>query len=419
VSRTIPLKHERIFISIASYRDPQLIPTIEDCLARAAAPNRLSFGICWQHDTGDSDIPWSTDSRFRILDVPWNESRGACWARSEIMKLWRGEQWFLQLDSHCRLIPGWDDKLIQMAQQSESPKPVLSTYACSFTPGVAFSYDTPPMQIAFNEFSPEGIPLFKPYPIHNLSKHSRPIRARFLSAGFLFSTGSFVEDIPYDPELYFLGEEISLSIRAFTNGYDLFHPHAPIAWHDYRRTHSIKHWNDHVRANGAEREWRALDAVSKERVNRILQSNLFGLYGIGETRTLEEYEAHIGLDFKRRMAQNYTRRCLMPPNPRQQANWVEHTKSWQAQIRVDTASVRPHALPDVSFWYIAVHDEDGNEIDRLDMPPAEMQGLMASGPEILITRKFESDEIPQTWTICPRSQSAGWLKRLTGTVSWL
>jgi Glycosyltransferase (GlcNAc) len=49
--------------------------------------------------------------------------------RAEVMKLWRGEQWFLQVDSHCRFAAGWDDKLIRMAGQTGSPKPVLSTYA--------------------------------------------------------------------------------------------------------------------------------------------------------------------------------------------------------------------------------------------------------------------------------------------------
>jgi len=40
------------------------------------------------------------------------------------------------------------------------------------------------------------------------------MRARFISAHFSFSIGNFVSEIPYDPDLYFIGEEITLSIRA-------------------------------------------------------------------------------------------------------------------------------------------------------------------------------------------------------------
>ncbi len=103
----------RIFISIASYRDPQLIPTIRSCIAQAANPDDLRFGICWQHDDAETDFPYAGDSRFRLLDVPSTHSRGACWARAQIMKEWRGEEWFLQLDSHCRMAPHWDAQLIR------------------------------------------------------------------------------------------------------------------------------------------------------------------------------------------------------------------------------------------------------------------------------------------------------------------
>ena len=38
-----------IFIQIASYRDPQLVPTIKDCLKNAKYPKNLVFSIAWQH----------------------------------------------------------------------------------------------------------------------------------------------------------------------------------------------------------------------------------------------------------------------------------------------------------------------------------------------------------------------------------
>ena len=38
-----------IFVSVAAYRDPELLPTLADCLAKAREPDRLRFGICWQY----------------------------------------------------------------------------------------------------------------------------------------------------------------------------------------------------------------------------------------------------------------------------------------------------------------------------------------------------------------------------------
>ena len=76
-----------IFIQIASYRDPELIPTIKDCVSKAKYPEKLSFGICWQHskdDAWDNLDEFTALANFTIMDVPWKESNGVCWARSHL-----------------------------------------------------------------------------------------------------------------------------------------------------------------------------------------------------------------------------------------------------------------------------------------------------------------------------------------------
>ncbi len=37
-----------------------------------------------------------------------------------------------------------------------------------------------------------------------------------------------------------------MTVRAFTHGYDLFHPCETIVWHDYVRKDAVKHWDDHA-----------------------------------------------------------------------------------------------------------------------------------------------------------------------------
>jgi hypothetical protein len=105
----------QIFISSASYRDPELLPTVLDCLAKAQHPDRIVFGICWQH--GDDELlpePITKNPQFKILDVAWKDSKGACWARSQIQKLlYAGEDFYFQLDSHHRFVQDWDSKLIE------------------------------------------------------------------------------------------------------------------------------------------------------------------------------------------------------------------------------------------------------------------------------------------------------------------
>ena len=72
----------KIFIQIASYRDPELLPTIRDCISKAKQPEMLTFGICWQRDENENMGEFAADARFTILDYPWNQSKGLCWART-------------------------------------------------------------------------------------------------------------------------------------------------------------------------------------------------------------------------------------------------------------------------------------------------------------------------------------------------
>ena len=74
----------KIFVQIASYRDPELRPTLNDLFDKADKPDNLKVCVAWQHS---SDDKWDTldeyvnDERVNILDIPYSESEGACWAR--------------------------------------------------------------------------------------------------------------------------------------------------------------------------------------------------------------------------------------------------------------------------------------------------------------------------------------------------
>ena len=73
-----------IFISIASYNDPELPRTLRDCITNARWPGDLRFGICWQFDPL-VPVPveaFRADERFRFADYHIARSEGGTWARS-------------------------------------------------------------------------------------------------------------------------------------------------------------------------------------------------------------------------------------------------------------------------------------------------------------------------------------------------
>jgi hypothetical protein len=406
-----------IYISIAAYRDPELVPTVEDCLAKASRPEDLRFGICWQHGPEERALPWAGDPRFRIIDIDWKASRGACWARAEIMNRYAGEDYFLQLDSHHRFVQDWDVRVIEQLRRTGSPKPVLTAYATPFNPECPDERSSEPMQMNFDRFTDEAIILFRPGGIEGWQTRERPVRARFLSAHFLFAEGRFVREVPYDPELYFIGEEITLTVRAFTHGYDLYHPSEMIVWHEYTREYrEHKHWTDHNHDKGIEVAWHQRDRASLEKVRAFLQSPWIGAYGLGTERTFDEYEAYAGVNFRLRRAQEYTRRFEEPPNPPADPGWADRITSYALALAIEKSRL-PQGLDDYRFWYVGVHDKASQEIFRQDADRAEIEKLLADpSPVALLNRSFDTEQVPASWTVWPVSESRGWLERIEGPI---
>ena len=113
----------KIFISIGSYRDPQLLPTLRDCIKNAKNPDNLVFGTCWQHVEKESLEEFKTDPRVRYLDINYMESKGTCWARANIQEqLYKGEEYYFQLDSHHRFVENWDKNVLVWSSSYKKQK---------------------------------------------------------------------------------------------------------------------------------------------------------------------------------------------------------------------------------------------------------------------------------------------------------
>jgi hypothetical protein len=408
-----------IFVSIASYRDPQLVPTVRDCLDKARNPERLRFGICWQH-ASDEELPpeWFGDDQFRVLDVDHRESGGANWARAKVMGLCDGEEWYLQLDSHHRFVPDWDVALLEEVARTNCDRPVLTTYGPPFSPSEPEPTEQRPMSMQFNGFTPDGLPTFRPSPIPDWERRMRPHHARFASAHLLFAPSRFVQDVPCDPDLYFTGDEAILAVRAFTHGYDLFEPSRVIVWHEYSRAYRPKHWDDH-RDDGAGPAWHDRDAVSRAKMRRIFDDLSVGSFGLGTERTLEEYESYAGVSFRYRKVQDYTRQNLEPPNPPTNCDWPLHVRKHRIEIPIDAAQLSREALDDVALWHITVHDPEGRDLHQWGISHeelAELERTLVEGQPLTLAAEFESQAHPAAWMLTPYSETRGWLPPLTGTI---
>jgi len=353
---------QTIFVNIAAYRDRDCRNTIHDLFAKARWPERVFIGICWQYLSPDDDDCQPIAERAaqcRMISVPVAEGQGVCWARREVQKLWRGEDYVLQIDSHMRFVEHWDEKCLAMLKACPSEKPVLSNYPAAFTPPDQIDSHVVSV-IHANGFDQDGLLKQGSVGLMPEKMGEIPQAAYFCAGGFVFGPSGWITELPYDPYLYFIGEEITLAIRLFTHGWDIFVPTDVLAYHDYNnRPDRPRHWNDR-------KDWTRLNERSVRRVRHLLAMEPssdpevlrdIDQYGLGDRRSLSDYQALTEIDFQARTIRGLTTAELdsqAPPEQKRercrdafsliwrQNSWgAEETRSGTGSTLAATSGLRP------------------------------------------------------------------------------
>ena len=306
-----------IFISIASYQDPLLVSTIFSAYENAANKNNLIFSICDQSDSAIKvdEIKFSKQIHYDHVDPLF--SKGPCWARHRAQSFFNDEDFFLQVDSHTQFAPNWDAILIEQLEKISTykeqdeyfKKPIITSYPRSFkvldfdkglfelrtgdkhTQVITYRKDSLFLKGSFSRQI--GIP----------TKYDDITHAILMAAGCIFTKGYFVNEIPYDPNYYFYGEELSIALRAFTHGYSFFHiPDVPL-FHLYTDTSDIPrklHWDPEDDKNRAVK-WTELDKKSLNRLDDLFAGKVEEPMSLGHERSLEDYALISGIDLKNKV----------------------------------------------------------------------------------------------------------------------
>jgi hypothetical protein len=361
-----------IFLSLASFREHLLYETLSAAFDNAANPDQLFIGAVIQNCFGKvdddgtihtegtpcrtglqvvgkngkgrdmtkvSDAPidkngvedfckdpkykrYCDAGQIRTLYVHETESLGPAAARYYASKLWGGETYFVQCDSHLHFATQWDQKYIDEVQAAKSyPKAILSSYPPGFTEGQGEGAvrESAGARLCSCVFSDNGIE-------HQIIRintgtgyrgdEMQPKQTAFIAAGFFFARAEFLVDVPFDPFLpwCFMGEEIALSVRAWTSGWDIYAPRKNLISHQYRpgRLGLPKFWESVFRLYGRPLN-NGLQGRIVERVKNLVgypestsakivaKGDALVLldqehYGLGSERTLEEYMKLTNID---------------------------------------------------------------------------------------------------------------------------
>lgn len=376
---------ETIFVQIASYRDGDLPLTIASCVENAQHPEKLAFGICRQYDEQTyTDLDeFLFDPRFRVHQVYYQASKGCCWARNITNTLYDNEKYTLQVDAHSRFASGWDDRFTDMLASTGDENAVLTTYPPPFTKsgGVETLHNDRGIQrLTLSRFNRDLTTVLGTEQVVAVGK---PEKSRFIAAGLIFTFGRFCQDVEYDPELYFAGEEISLAARAYTHGYNFYYPNENLVWHRYRHPMPL-HWSDNMDTQTEAHE----KAVKRLATLFLGDHTELGRYGLGKKRSLDEFETYAGINFFERANRQ----------------GIPTFYSDRIKLRVDDIK----SLDDYEFWVFCLLNTDEEELYRSDIHDEAILSKRTAEIEV----EAQLTDQPAKYMLWPKSRSEGWGAKL-------
>jgi len=304
------LKNATIFVSVASYRDPECPKTVLDCFEKAAYPHRVFVGICQQNEASDVDCIDGVDAQYhsniRVHLMHSDEAKGPVYARALVEKhLFNSEDYYLIIDSHTLFQVRWDvDAISQLLMCARPEKSVLTCYPPEYDIETRrLPVDQPATFLKFRDFHPR-LRFLQQDPVRYKNTPSKPQPSLFWGAGFSFAPSSMIRECPYDItlEYVFLGEEISMAVRLYTWGYDLYAPKSNIVFHYTSRTYRPVFWENFYKKNGKCRApddvrhaRKKLESSNNKKIHELL-NGVSGM-GLGSIRSLADYQRYAGVDF--------------------------------------------------------------------------------------------------------------------------
>ena len=279
---------DNIFVSIASYRDPELIRTITDLFKKASEPNKITVGLCLQDSLEYYEkFPFKNNPQIRISFMEHQHARGVCFARSKIqLELLKNEKYYLQIDSHTRFLQGWDTQLLDQIKKCNDAKAILSCY-----PNPYFLDDDKEEYLNNKQLSPHKYLYFASGCIRTNTSgvpSTNILPSNWIAAGFIFTYSHWCREVAYPTNIFFNGEEDYLLIKSYLSGYHIFCPPVSSVWHCYtpakKYARNLLHEDiDIGKINGSNKELTDLVSSMSEEQNEMFKKMFGACY---KTRTL-------------------------------------------------------------------------------------------------------------------------------------
>lgn len=237
---------------------------VQSLLAKASVPSRIFWGI---FDFSDRvECPLELQPNVRLVQhmatrMRFRESS----ARAKLVhELYRDEMYTLLVPHDAEFSADWDEQLVRMHATVGGDDKILTSFCGSKSSTLR---DTAPTFLCLDELRGARAVL-RPQPAFEVP--DAPVPSLFWTPDFSFCLGQVFQDVPLLEEISCSMEATLNSIRLWTHGYSFAVPSATLFWADPLPSEQTKY-----------------------RAPR---------HSLGEARTLSEYEAYCGVQFRKKRA---------------------------------------------------------------------------------------------------------------------
>lgn len=222
-----------IFISIASYEDPQLVDTIRNAIERADLPDNIFFGIALQY-ASEPDL--SEFSNIKTISFNPETRPGIVRVRYEISNLYEDQDFYLQIDSHYNFVDSWDSILLdayQTISTAENTEKIVILPLEPYPDGIMTSSFSLHLEQQNNQM------VVHPKPENSKSENFGDYHEIFFArVGQIFLPGSYIKEVGLDPFSHVIQEIFYFSYRVIMSGYRVFQLNKKVLWQDDREYYS-------------------------------------------------------------------------------------------------------------------------------------------------------------------------------------
>ena len=304
---------KKIYVNIASYRDPGLSRTINDLYEKASHPERVYVGCFIQANADEvSDMVPNNDwdGRVKVAIKEPGEIYSVTKCRNLANEFLDNTfDYVLQIDAHNRFEDNWDSYLVDHLESYEKHEIILSStlpaWEVDDTGCEILRVDLNDHLARVHTFqsdeakqrfldSYELCPTTYWHP--DTYKFADRVMNWNMSGHFIFTHAEYFLEVPQPEWVYFWSEEVLNGLIAFTRGWDIYVPKYIPVYHQYPQN---LHPKDSVRGKRNKLfydfpESVALGKATTDRTIDIILNNTVGEGALFGKRPLTELYEYLG-----------------------------------------------------------------------------------------------------------------------------